>query len=56
MKNELSKPKKNQYKEMQPKNSENPINQCSPCVYDTSNNCLCTDDLDVIYSRGGNRN
>lgn len=56
MKNELSKPKKNQYKEMQPKNSENPINQCSPCVYDTSNKCLCTDDLDVIYSRGGNRN
>ena len=56
MKKEMSKPKTNIYEETQPKNSENAFNHCSPCVYDTSNNCLCTDDLDVIYSRGGNRN
>lgn len=56
MKKELSKPKTNQYKETYPQNSENVINKCSPCVYNSSNNCLCTDDLDVVYSRGGNRN
>lgn len=56
MKKEITKPKTNLYKEIQPKNSENIINQCSPCVYDTSNSCLCTNELDVIYSRGGNRN
>jgi hypothetical protein len=39
-----------------PKNKIDFIKKCSPCVYNSSNNCICTNDLDTIYSRGGNRN
>ena len=37
-----------------PKNNFD-LTKCTPCVYNSSNICLCTDELDIIYSRGGNR-
>jgi len=39
-----------------PENKMSFTTKCSPCVYNSFNNCFCTNELDIIYSRGGNRN